>query len=83
VLFLHLTAYFSLLIKWGAIPLALFSMYFTHACLVFPVVAMFALLGRFGGNADFFAVPYVIVCVAVSAILEVLIAKRLEDIATH
>jgi len=45
--FLHLVAYLSLVVKWGALPLAIFMMYFFHSCLVMPV---FFMISAFAGG---------------------------------
>lgn len=81
VLFLHVTAWFSLIVKWGALPLALFAMYFAHACLFFPLVALFTLVQHATGNSGLYALPYVFICLGSCVAVEFLIANRLEEVA--
>jgi hypothetical protein len=88
VLFLTLTAFFSLVVRWGALPLALAVM-LTGAtfggCCFSPVVAI---LSQFGSQAEGHGLEGAFFCVDAVIILLILglqfdIHRRLEIVAAH
>ena len=82
VMFLYLNAYYSLLIKWGAFPLALVTVIVGSNCttgLVAIPMQMFFSTGGRGGQMTFWVFFFVIaaVFVALSVVLHAAIAKQL------
>jgi ABC-type transport system involved in multi-copper enzyme maturation permease subunit len=78
LLFLHLTAFLSLVIKRGALPLA-FAIHFVGGMFVLWFVAIFSMLLRFDGSSYFIAFG----CVVLTAILHRGIGYRLERAAAE
>ena len=78
VLFLHLTAFLSLVIKRGALPLA-FAIHFVGGLFVMWFVVMFSMLLRFNGSSYFIATG----CVVLTGLLHRGIGYRLERAAAE
>ncbi len=83
VLFLHVTAYMSLLVKWGALPLSLFIMYFTQSCMVAPLLSIFMILGMLTHSEGMIFIPYIATCVIACYVLQIFIVRRLEAVASQ
>jgi ABC-type transport system involved in multi-copper enzyme maturation permease subunit len=87
VLFLHVTALFSLVIKWGSLPLALFLVYFFQTCcmgpILMPVWILMGIPGAQGGYEFLATLPIIGVTGALAAGLQALIGWRLEQLATE
>jgi ABC-type transport system involved in cytochrome c biogenesis permease component len=82
VLFLHLAAYLSLVVKWGALPLAIFIVYFSQM-LLFPIffALSWALFGSRGANEYPMLACLMMIGLAGIAILEYQIPRRLKKLA--
>ncbi len=77
ILFLHLTAYLSLTIKWGALPLSFAIVYIAISCCSFPVLGVVAGPGE--GVFGFFSFVELVVIAA----LHPLIGYRLQEVAAQ
>jgi hypothetical protein len=78
VLFLHLAAFLSLVIKRGALPLA-FAIHFVGVMFVMFFIGMFTMLLRFEGSSYFIAFG----CLVITGILHRGIGYRLEHAAAE
>jgi ABC-type transport system involved in cytochrome c biogenesis permease component len=82
VLFLHTAAYLSLVVKWGALPLAIFLVYFSQM-LIFPMFAalswFFFRSGSSGEGPMFFCL--ITIALTVIGVLEYRIPRRLQTLA--
>ncbi len=79
VLLVHLIAFFSILTKWGAIPLAAGLLILTDACCVFSLAGP----GRGAGSGDAVAVVLCFVTLVACVFIEMLIGERLKTIAAQ
>lgn len=78
ILFLHLTAFLSLVVKWGALPLAA-AIQFVAGFFVMWVSVIFSMLAKFDGIVFFIAFGYLVV----AAFLHRGIGYRLERMAAE
>lgn len=83
VLFLHLTAYLSLLVKWGALPLAIGLLYVLFSCCLSPFAMILAILGSEWDTGVLMFIPYYSVSVGLLVLLHYLIRRRLEDLSSQ
>jgi len=81
ILFLHLAAYLSLVVKWGALPLAIFLVYLSQMILILMLM-MFGMMFRMTWNSEVpvFAVLLTICSAAIVALAR-LIPGRLRLLA--
>jgi ABC-type transport system involved in cytochrome c biogenesis permease component len=81
VLFLHLAAYLSLVVKWGALPLAIFLIYLSQMIL-FSVLMMLSVMFRITWNTEIpVFVALLTICSATIVIIARLIPRRLRLLA--
>jgi hypothetical protein len=83
VLFLHITAYISLVVKWGALPLSLFLLVTISYCFVSPIYMILFLIGKALGNEQFAFIPWVFLNGGLCFVLQTIIRQRLEAMATE
>jgi ABC-type transport system involved in multi-copper enzyme maturation permease subunit len=82
VLFLHLAAYLSLVVKWGALPQAIFLVFFCQMFLFLIVIPFSWLLFRFSiSNEHFTMFCLTLIGLAGIAVLEYQIPRRLKQLA--
>ena len=83
VMFLHLTAYLSILIKWGALPLAIFLTYCAMTATSALTFLFWAVVGFRGGASSQFAMflPAILVGIVGTLICHIGIYKRIEALA--
>jgi hypothetical protein len=81
VTFLHLTALLSLIVRWGALPLALVITVFAMSCLFMPVFLISAPAAMATGSMLAALAPLAGTHACLCAILQHVIAARLRDVA--
>lgn len=78
-LFLHLTAYLSLVIKWGALPLSFAIVYIAVGCCIPPLTMTGMMMGTGEGIFSFFTFVELVIIAA----LHPLIGYRLQEVAAQ
>ena len=83
VLFLYLTAYLSLMVKWGALPLAIGLLSIGFGCCISPFSVIFVLIGEGFGSEVAAVFPYFALSVGLLGYLHYLIGRRLEALSSR
>lgn len=84
IVFLHLTAYLSLIVKWGAMPLAIATLFFVNTCLLsWVAVIPMMIVQAITGEEEAAIMPIIYFGAVVVAILQFLIRQRLHSVASQ
>ncbi|MBM82351.1 MAG: hypothetical protein CMJ78_17435 [Planctomycetaceae bacterium] len=82
VLFLHMTAYLSLIVKWGAMPLAIAVLFVFGTCCIYPLFSLpMMLMYLMTDSEQALIMPTIYLGAVLIAVIQYFIGVRLKELA--